>query len=1429
MDLLTRYNQLLCAQRSQPSPNTVKNYLADLRSFFTWFEITQGRSFVLSDFDMQVINAFTQQSPFSQATNERRLASIKKFYALLKTTGENLPPLFEVRESNVPDIDIWRLGDFKYYLRRERVSQLTIKNYLADIHAFKKWFEATNSETTPFDSFDTLTLRYKDTMIHVLGLSPASVNRKLSTLRKYLSFAYTQGLAAPNTEEKFNHFNVETAKIEPRAHGNEVGKSLSSLDAFRIISSSVHHTIAPLRLIDHITQPYSHFEERLAFHFATKAKQFKRVFPSLLPSSSNMIKPLLKMVDLYQKNPVFRFTTLSLFFLGITATGTIAYMKFYYHPRLTDEILGIQNANTRVLSYSGTLTNTDGSPITSPTSIGFKLYTEQNGENYFWHEQHTVTPTNTGLFQVNLGNKTSLPAHLLTENQNVYLGVQVGGNGELSPRQPIANVGYALNSKTLQGMSPITQDPTNTTNAILALDSSGNLSIGGSANPIFQATGGEFTIKGSSILLTTNAGSSGNIGLRADGIGIIDVQSPIANTDEPSASSSGAVEFADDVIIASDSATSLLTVENTGEFGDIIRLLSRNTTRLVVDNTGNVGIGATTPSQLVHLAHTSSPTLRIENLGSGNTLDLASLTSSALIGTNKSHALGFKTNDITRMTIDANGNVGIGTQTPTAMLDIAGNVNVGGNLTLTGTTQNIQTANNSNLTIGGNTTGNILLQPLNGAGFVGIGNSSPEYALDVLTNEDAKSAMQIYNASTSNESDGLVIKLGNNTTNNNFLTFQTHNSGLAGSISANGSEGIEIVSNDTADFAEFLKKNADEPIPYGSLVCISKNNTVTKCSESERNIVGVASDRPTILGGKNLGNRSIAVGLVGVVETSVTTTQGSITSGDPISVSQESGIGSKATSTGMIAGRALESLSTGDGKIKVLVQPTWFIPHMSLIDSGELITTEIPHFGLDASIYQNITQAISESQVVTKHENSTVKLVVTYAKATIGKIKAGVIEAQSALITGTLASSKIITEQLIVTSDNISVDGKPLSEYIAQFLPANEFSSPSVQAREISTQIISPLAEDQDVAVRFDDSSLVIGNRASSGSASITLGANGNAEFQGSIAAQNASLSGSLNAENASVSGILTADTIKANTIDGLEEKVTNFATEYMRNNQQTQSPVSPSFTSSNWHINEGSYTDIASVSANFALFHDNLLSLGSTTLREASILESFTVGNTLTMGSDSLNVLGSDLHIQPLRQGGISFLSGLVAINQEGNLTVGGDASFAKNVTVSGGIFANIISPLPEQNIDFILNDKSNGDKTSLNVQNGLKTSVFSVFNNGDVLSSGSAQFAGDLVASGSALISKLNIFSQDAQAVSENTLVADSSAGTATLPAYKKEITIQSPYATPDSLIYITPSTDTKNQVLYLMRQSEDGSFTVGIAEQISQPIQFNWFIVN
>jgi len=95
---------------------------------------------------------------------------------------------------------------------------------------------------------------------------------------------------------------------------------------------------------------------------------------------------------------------------------------------------------------------------------------------------------------------------------------------------------------------------------------------------------------------------------------------------------------------------------------------------------GNVGIGTSSPSFDLQLNKSSAPTFRIEETTNNVRLDLRSNSDHTLIRTTSNHDMRFNTNQVDRMTIKNDGNVGIGTASPSNKLDVSGGITASGTI-----------------------------------------------------------------------------------------------------------------------------------------------------------------------------------------------------------------------------------------------------------------------------------------------------------------------------------------------------------------------------------------------------------------------------------------------------------------------------------------------------------------------------------------------------------------------------------------------------------------------------------------------------------------------------------------------------------------------------------------------------------------------------
>lgn len=104
-----------------------------------------------------------------------------------------------------------------------------------------------------------------------------------------------------------------------------------------------------------------------------------------------------------------------------------------------------------LLSYVGTLSDPQGAPVVDDTyELRFALYTKASGGEPLWSEpwDATTTPvhTNGGAFSVLLGSYTAIPEAVFQAQPVTYLGVTVGADAELLPRQRFLIAAYAMRS-----------------------------------------------------------------------------------------------------------------------------------------------------------------------------------------------------------------------------------------------------------------------------------------------------------------------------------------------------------------------------------------------------------------------------------------------------------------------------------------------------------------------------------------------------------------------------------------------------------------------------------------------------------------------------------------------------------------------------------------------------------------------------------------------------------------------------------------------------------------------------------------------------------------------------------------------------------------------------------------------------------------------
>ncbi|MBI4688573.1 MAG: tail fiber protein [Nitrospirae bacterium] len=109
----------------------------------------------------------------------------------------------------------------------------------------------------------------------------------------------------------------------------------------------------------------------------------------------------------------------------------------------------------QMINYSGTLNGINGNPVANGNySMEFRIYNVASGGVALWTEKWDTTTSQvavvSGTFNVMLGAidkvNNPIPANFFQENPETFLGIKVGNDSEMLPRQKITSVGYALSA-----------------------------------------------------------------------------------------------------------------------------------------------------------------------------------------------------------------------------------------------------------------------------------------------------------------------------------------------------------------------------------------------------------------------------------------------------------------------------------------------------------------------------------------------------------------------------------------------------------------------------------------------------------------------------------------------------------------------------------------------------------------------------------------------------------------------------------------------------------------------------------------------------------------------------------------------------------------------------------------------------------------------
>jgi|688.fasta_scaffold189995_2 hypothetical protein len=108
------------------------------------------------------------------------------------------------------------------------------------------------------------------------------------------------------------------------------------------------------------------------------------------------------------------------------------------------------------IPYQGRLADKNGMPLTQTVNMVFRLYAAASGGAPLWEEQWigaNSVQVSDGLFNVMLGSLTPIPQTIITGNSNLFLGITVGTDSEMSPRVQLGSVPFATQALTVPDRS----------------------------------------------------------------------------------------------------------------------------------------------------------------------------------------------------------------------------------------------------------------------------------------------------------------------------------------------------------------------------------------------------------------------------------------------------------------------------------------------------------------------------------------------------------------------------------------------------------------------------------------------------------------------------------------------------------------------------------------------------------------------------------------------------------------------------------------------------------------------------------------------------------------------------------------------------------------------------------------------------------------
>ena len=353
-------------------------------------------------------------------------------------------------------------------------------------------------------------------------------------------------------------------------------------------------------------------------------------------------------------------------------------------------------------------------------------------------------------------------------------------------------------------------------------------------------------------------------------------------------------------------------------------------------------------------------------------------------------------------------------------------------------------------------------------------------------------------------------------------------------------------------------------------------------------------------------------------------------------------------------------------------------------------------------------------------------------------------------------------------------------------------------SKETKTAVISPLSDISDTITI-------------NGSASIS----GNLDVAATLTSKDASISGTLFADNIISKDGSLSDVMNAK-VSSLRTELQSIIANAVTNNlAATVGVTTPVTTDPSWLSSISS--DSATIAGDLQLdgnmvITSKLAVMGDASFTNAYVSGTFTAGQ-IALRDNIIETTATALYLQPSKTGSVHIMGDTLVIADTGDVTING------NLTLNGTLATQ-------------------------------KISTSDLFANQIVAAS--ASISGELTAG------KINIATDSATpiiatssfsqlATSSAQLASNATAGTITLSAGMTEMIIHNTKVTPNSMVYLTPTGSTNNQVVYVKNKVttptptvpatasasasplSDSYFTIALDTPLTKDVAINWWIIN